>query len=123
MSRRGSTKCSTTPARRSTSSELAEKHDLPGALAQLLLQLQAGHLDGDSKALMMDAREKMLAVHSAATYTRIDRDVAPSEEVTRRPSFAKACSSWRRCELRRDEDDAAGSVFPEDSHPTHAGLS
>ena len=63
--------------------ELAEKHDLPGALAQLLLQLQTGHLDGDSTALMFDARDKMLAVHSAATYTRIDRDVAPGEDVTR----------------------------------------
>jgi exonuclease SbcD len=64
--------------------ELAEKHDLPGALAQLLLQLQAGHLNEDSQTLMLDAREKMLAVHSAAPYTRIDRDVAPSEDVTRK---------------------------------------
>lgn len=63
--------------------ELAEKHDLPGALAQLLLKLQAGDLDEDSKALMLEAREKMLGVHSAATYARIDRDMAPDEDAAR----------------------------------------
>jgi len=63
--------------------KLAEKRDLPGALAQLLLQLQAGHVDEDSRSLIFNAREKMLAVHSATTYTRIDRDVAPNEDAAR----------------------------------------
>lgn len=63
--------------------ELAEKNDLPGALAQLLLKLQTGYVDEDSTALMREVREKMLGVHSAATYARIDRDAAPSEDEAR----------------------------------------
>jgi len=60
--------------------ELAEKHDLTGALAQLLLKLQAGHLDEDTKALMLEVREKLRGVHSATTYARIDRDMAPNDD-------------------------------------------
>ncbi|MFO7901686.1 MAG: DNA repair exonuclease [Pirellulaceae bacterium] len=63
--------------------ELARKRDLRGALARLLLQLQAGELDDDSKTLLVEVGERMRDIHGSPQYATIDRDEVPGEEMTR----------------------------------------
>ena len=63
--------------------DLAQKHDAPGVLAGMLLRLQSGEVDEDLKLLLQQAREKMLEVHRAGAYVRIDDDPAPDHEAAR----------------------------------------
>lgn len=63
--------------------ELAQKRDLCGALARLLLQLQAGELDDDAKTLLVEASERMRDIHRSPQYASVDRDEGAGEEATR----------------------------------------
>ncbi len=63
--------------------ELAEKSDPTGVLAGLLLRLQSGEPGDPTDRLLAATQEKVLEVHRAGPYARIDGDEAPDFEAGR----------------------------------------
>lgn len=81
--------------------ELAQKHDPPGVLARMLLQLQSDQLDEQLNQLLEDATESMLQVHESSAYVRIASDLHPDREAARRCLLRQG---WQLLETLRSQE-------------------